>query len=904
MAIDSKYNLYSSLCMSDVDLGNTIALRFLDCPGIGKPQSSNSRIETLALAFLEASCALLRTRSGVDGILAGSARHGSPSGSSDRLHDDLRLLSSTFTDLDRFLLKRSTDEHKQGFSLFGRSRAINAESEKIQKALDAGRMKLQMTISTMFPSTDLVVMDPGSGYTDLLTIFEARLKRKSPTHVAVVTAALTRRDIPIEKPMPPVPSFGRIEPHSRSPPMFESDDTASVSFSDLAKYSPLSPEPSVRMSHSVSEMADDITLSGFRFKSMGMPSPSAETASTDTHDSVLSNSTREKSDYSTMPSMTHRGARVSPTGSGMSHTQKATLVRAVRSRDHRVIQQILESGTAPDGEPEHHLLHIAVSNGDLDTLRLLLRFGAQGDAPDRAGLTPLYAATQAMFLAGAQVLLQYGADPNLSVGTHGETPFAASLTEGKDHFALLYIDNGAHIHTTLANGNTPLTQAIETATDSAVVELMLNKGADANRKNTHGETALFKAINADRLDYVTALLSHNANPNLPGPKHMLWPAVHKLDILEVLLKNGANLKLAPGILELATSINSVEAVTLLLRHGADPDTKKDGIYTPLCSAIRDDREVLVDLLLQAKADPNLAALDFPTGKCVSYHRPHLLHKILSAGADPKHPKGLVEACVESNEAECLKILLKHGADVNERGASGNTALTTAIKHGDKAMIELLLQNGGNPAVRGQEWPVNLAVANPAILARLLQHMNTKNINKGALERAVMADQLESVKMLLAKGVDVEDRNGGVFSALTTSIREDRKAIFTYLLDEAGADPNSPGEHLPIIKAIRRHRADDLYYIQHLLERGADMNLMYRGWNAVLQALENGETEVFKLLAESGNPDLGAQDENGRTVLDMMQERGMREELQILLEGSSGTAEVRDALSRLRHLVEE
>jgi len=683
--------------------------------------------------------------------------------------------------------------------------------------------------------------------------------------------------------------------------MFESD-TASVAFSDLAKYSLMSPEPSVRMSQSQSEMADDITLSAFRFKSMAMASPSADTASTGTYDSVLSNSTRQKSDYSTMPStVPTRGPRVP---NGASHTQKTTLVRAVRARDHRVIQQLLESGIAPDGEPEHHVLHIALSGGDLDTLRLLLRFGAHADAPDRAGLTPLYAATQAMFLAGAQVLLQYGADPNLSVGAHGETPFAASLTEGKDHFALLYIDNGAHIDATLANGETPLTQAIGTANDSAVVELMLNKGADPNRKNLHGETALFKAINVDRLDYVTALLAHNANPNLPGPKHMLWPAVHKLDILEALLVKGANLKLAPGVLELATSINSVEAVTLLLRHGANPDTKKDGIYTPLCSAIRDDREVLVDLLLQAKADPNLAALDFPTGKCVSYHRPHLLHKILGAGADPRHPKGLVEACVESNEAECLKILLKHGADVNERGASGNTALTTAIKHGDQAMIELLLQNGGNPAVRGQEWPVNLAVSSPAILAMLLQQMDTKNINKGALERAVMADQLESVKMLLSKGVDVEDRNGGVFSALTTSIREDRKAIFTYLLDEAGADPNSPGEHLPIIKAIRRHRADDLYYIRHLLERGADMNLMYRGWNAVLQALENGETEVFKLLAESGNPDLEAQDENGRTVLDMMQERGMREELQILLEGSSGTAEVRDALSRLRHLVEE
>lgn len=57
---------------------------------------------------------------------------------------------------------------------------------------------------------------------------------------------------------------------------------------------------------------------------------------------------------------------------------------------------------------------------------------------------------------------------------------------------------------------------------------------------------------------------------------------------------------------------------------------------------------------------------------------------------------------------------------------------------------------------------------------------------------------------LAKGLDVEGKNGGVFSPLTTSIRENRKAIFHYLIDEARADPNSPGEHLPIIKAVSKH----------------------------------------------------------------------------------------------------
>jgi ankyrin repeat protein len=158
-------------------------------------------------------------------------------------------------------------------------------------------------------------------------------------------------------------------------------------------------------------------------------------------------------------------------------------------------------------------------------------------------------------------------------------------------------------------------------------------------------------------------------------------------------------------------------------------------------------------------------------------------------------------------------------------------------------------------------------------------------------------------MLISKGVDVDGRSGGVFSALTTSIREDRKDIFRFLLNEAGADPNSPGEHLPIIKAIPRHRAEDLSYIQLLLERGADINLMYHGWNAVMQALENGETEIFTLLARSGIPDVHVRNEDGKSILRIMQDRCMQEELEILSEGSSGSDDIRIALSSLRDLVE-
>ena len=101
------------------------------------------------------------------------------------------------------------------------------------------------------------------------------------------------------------------------------------------------------------------------------------------------------------------------------------------------------------------------------------------------------------------------------------------------------------------------------------------------------------------------------------------------------------------------------------------------------------------------------------------------------------------------------------------------------------------------------------------------------------------------------------------------------------------------------------------YIQHLLTKGADINLMYRGWNAVLQALDNGDLKILQLLAREGHPDLSARGEDGRSVAEVMHERGLDEEEKILTSGGgessngqrvSDQRDMKHALSSLRELV--
>ena len=899
------------LCTNSITLGNSIAVHMLDYLSVVKdpPHGFNK----LAVEFLETSRNLIPAKTG----LADTARSLSqfPADVSNDLRERFRQVHTTFTLLNNVVNRFLEQERKQGFGKFGKGfRMMFADSEvdKLRISLTQCRESLLRNPQVLSWTLGEHQIEPaaGIGYTALAAVLgrpdptrgtpsPAELPRETPRE-SIVTHNIT--ELP---PLPPVPmldTYAGSMSSQRGMGFTALPQTTSFDHERISQ-----PTFSRENSHAsaVSNTFSDATM---RSSGDNMSEITPHTSIADIDELLSAQDLEEKNPKQAIrvtvdPTKAPRSTPKRRTGAVLAGS-KTALLTAVQQKNHPMVEQLLDCGVPADGGPERNLLTVAIVNHDFVTVRLLLLFGADPNAKDKDGFTPLFTATEASFLEAAQLLLKYGADPNVSAGPNEENAFARSLTSGKSAFVHLYLRHGADTDTIMGNGNTPFIQTLTKAAEISLVDLMLLYNADPNCKNGRGESALFKAINAERLDLVTTLIDHGADPDLPGPKHMLWPAVHQPRVLEHLLEHGANLQRAPGVLELATSINSLEAVTILLKHGVNVNAKKDGIFTPLCTAIRDNRENLVDILLAAGADPNLPASEYPAFKCVTHHRAHLLPRILAAGANPNSPKGIVETAVAHNEKNSLLVLLQHKVDTNARSTSGHTALTTAIKKDRIDLMDILLAHGADPGVRGQEWPIAMAVKNPKILAKLLPHISPTKIIKGALEMAVVADQMESVKLLLAKGVNVEEKNGGVFSPLTTSIREDRKAIFRYLIDEAGADPNAPGEHLPIIKAIRRHRENDLSYIEHLITKGADINLMYRGWNAVLQALDNGDTQILKLLAARGDPDLSARDENGNSVLEIMQDRGMADEAEILLGGRSPSPEMKEALSSLRDFVRQ
>lgn len=559
------------------------------------------------------------------------------------------------------------------------------------------------------------------------------------------------------------------------------------------------------------------------------------------------------------------------------------LVAAARSKDHKLVSQLLDRGVSPNTGPEAHALNEAILGHDAEGVRLLLLYGTDPNEPDGDGLNPLAAAAadKASFTAAAAALLKYGADPNRAAGPDLEGPLAVAAANVR--FVHLLLAYGGNANQTTGDGNTLLISCINKKTPQQLLEMLLGYGADPDDKNREGKTALFEAIQSARPDLVGTLVEHGANPNLPGPKHMLWPAVHHPQCLQVLLSHGADHKKCPGILELATSINSTEAISILLNASVDPNAKKDGVYTPLCSSIRDNRADIFHLLLASDADPNLPASEYPAFKCVTHRREHLLPALVAAGAKLNSPKGILETAVAANNAEALRWLLDQGLNPDEKNAKGHTPLTSAIRENRVGFIDTLLARGANPNIRGQDWPVCMAVQNPEILKRILAVLPEPRAFKGVIEMAVVANQLESVKPLLAAGVSVEDRNGGVFSPLTTALREHRRDIVTYLINEGGADVNAPGEHLPIVKVLRRCANEEHQdVIDELLDKGADPNKVYRGWNGIMQALENGDAAMLQKLCEKSSVRLDVKDELDRTVTEIAVSRRWEEAVGILL----------------------
>ncbi|KZM23137.1 uncharacterized protein EKO05_0008430 [Ascochyta rabiei] len=919
------------LCQRATSQGNTISIRMLEYLGTSK--HAIPRFETLAHEFIEL-CRLLWSIEA--GLIESSKkpRNAIPVEVTQELDRRFRQVSDEFTVLQQMVVKFVDNDAGKGGGFGRRFRMMFADTDvdKMRTTLSKSRDSLKVS-SAMFRWTigdaraDATM---GIGYAGLIAALERISPSKASSLPPIGPPPETRLPSPpvkdvlhhSESLLPPSrladrPSLNDLRFTAGSIQSYNADSRSyagerSLRHDDDLGLSPGIVDlhknwraPSVRSSDTTGSVRDTIYKNNTNPARHHSEPVYEDLSSEDSHRSrmLMEEKMNDLSVHERyMHESTHKydpsrlDSPMAPSWSPRHHAAskasggRSAIVNAVEQRKHRTLEQLLDGGARAEPQVEAGMLRTAAQNRDIESLALMLQYGMDVNGFDREGVTPLFAATLASCFESAKMLLKQGADANLSAGPNSESPLSLAASENQIDFVQLYLSNGGDVNMIMDNGSTTLVQAMNKIVSPKLVELLLTSGGDANAKTGEGTTALFQAIQANRVDLMTVLLDHGANPNLPGPKHPLWPSTYKPKCLQLLLARGADTKKTPGVMELASSLKKLESVKILVEAGVSPNLKKDGVYTPLCSAIRDDTPEIVAYLLENGADPNLNAAEYPAFKCITHKRIYFLPQLVAAGVDLNTPKGIMETAVQFNDKDAMVFLFDHNVNPNDRTPEGNTALTTAIREGRGDLVDLLLSRGADPTVRGQDWPLCMAVKQPSILKRMLASTPNPRAFRGVVEMAVVANQLESIKLLLAAGVSVEDKNCGVFSPLTTAIREDRNDIVRYLLDVANADVNAPGEHLPIVKALRRYHGD-AEILTMLLSRGADINKMHRGWNAILQAVENGDAKILKLLIDmGGSVDLQALDENGRPVIDIVSERGWEEGLALLFPNATTPAQ--------------
>lgn len=338
----------------------------------------------------------------------------------------------------------------------------------------------------------------------------------------------------------------------------------------------------------------------------------------------------------------------------------------------------------------------SVKVGHITSVAFLLESGVSVNA---LGLeqTPLQAAAERGDLETVELLLSYGADinaPAYPMGGCTAMQEALENVEGLEMFELL-LENGADIFAppALLDGVTAL-EAVSHHRESEAnaIELcnrLLDLGAPVNRPNGEPSWVLHHAIVNGWDDILARLLEPRRNavidymwrdPNelggTPRTPTQLAAEYGKLKYVKMLLERGADINEAPACaygqtaLQAAACKGDLELVGFLLGKGADIHAKPavEGGITALQGAAASGNVMLAKLLLDKGADVN-AAPSFSEGRYA------------------------IEGAAEHGRLDMVQLLLNAGSKGNVSRKTGlRDAIYLAKENGHFAISALLESN--------------------------------------------------------------------------------------------------------------------------------------------------------------------------------------------------------------------
>lgn len=436
----------------------------------------------------------------------------------------------------------------------------------------------------------------------------------------------------------------------------------------------------------------------------------------------------------------------------------------------------LFNGTASIADPLENmnvLLFEAALKGDFEAVRRYIDMGANPNAKDTDGNSAINAIAAKNnpdmdMMNCFRYLLIKGADANFQ-NNDGSTPLISHFAAG--------------------------------CFNKAVLDVLFQYGADADRKNYDGLSAMFYAVSGGNLQGAEYLLSKGADINLKDSRSET--ALHyatrnsEYDIVTFLLNNGADKNIyndsGKSPLDMAKESNDEKmfAIYGITRADAEKDKKKSALKNLIINnrgkaamaeieqavlsgnldmeITKDDTAAIYNKFVGARATPLIASIYFGYDD--------IAKALIDNGADvnkcdgyPKLSPLMIAASMDN--ADMAAYLLKNGADISY---ISDVAGTSAISYaGLPKTAKLLLDAGSSPNFEEGDTCVSL------------------------LQNAVIHNNYELAKILIDYGADVNHADCVNFKPIiANAVDTGNPSLIRLLLDNGAGVKTEVGKDLSV-----------------------------------------------------------------------------------------------------------